>query len=137
MRAGTNPPTGARIHYRLAAKLPKLELRIAALDGRVLQTLPAKAEVGTHEVVWNLRAKAPPRRRVGPRVGAGRYRVTLVATDAEGAERTWSQELLVEDDPTQPDTGWMSFEDAAEEAAAAKAEAKAKRHLPQHLGRDE
>ncbi len=129
---GENPPTGARIHYSLAKKAAKVEIRILEPDGTEIQTLEGKGDAGMHEVVWNLRAKPAPRRRFGRRMGAGTYKVQLVVGNT-----TKEQPLVIEEDPTSPDAGWMTYQDEADEAAAAKAKAKRARHLPQSEGRDE
>ena len=129
---GTNPPTGARLHYSLGKKVAKASIEIRSMDGKLLRTLEAKGDAGIHEVVWDLRAAPQPKRRFGRRMGAGTYKAVLVI-----GERTWAQAVVIEKDPNQPDAGWMTFQDEADEAAAAKAAGRIHRHLPQHVGRDE
>lgn len=129
---GQNPPTGARIHYSLAKKIGKVEIRILKQDGTEVRTLEGPGEAGLHEVVWDLRAKPAPRRRFGRRIGADTYKVQLVVGNT-----TKEQPLVIAADPTSPDAGWMTYQDEADEAAAVKAEDRVKRHLPRSEGRDE
>jgi photosystem II stability/assembly factor-like uncharacterized protein len=50
--AGTNPPEGVVVYYRLADRQPTLSLQVLSAAGDVAATLPASPERGLHSVVW-------------------------------------------------------------------------------------
>jgi photosystem II stability/assembly factor-like uncharacterized protein len=50
--AGSNPPTGVVVYYRLAEKQPSVSLQVLAAEGGVVAHLPAPAEPGLHAVEW-------------------------------------------------------------------------------------
>ena len=120
---GENPPNGARITYSIGAeRVGEVTIRIENLAGETLATIEGKTELGLHEAMWNLRrdprrgrgGQGGPggqrRRRFGPPIAAGEYRVVL---DVDGTLST--QPLKVELDPGYPDTTWSAFEHLEEE----------------------
>jgi photosystem II stability/assembly factor-like uncharacterized protein len=134
---GENPPAGAQIFYALAAKRTGVKIEILGHQGEVLRVLEGPGGAGLQRVTWDVR-RSPGvdaqgrRRRVGPRVGAGVYRVRLRI-----GEESWVQDLEVALDPSSEDAAWLAHEDAAEEAAAEKRARKAIERQPNDTDRDE
>jgi hypothetical protein len=59
---GENPPFGAILTYHIGvgpAAGTEILLAVSDAGGQVVRELPAEAAVGTHRVVWNLRAVPP------------------------------------------------------------------------------
>lgn len=81
--AAPNPPSGARIRYRLASDTDNLSLRVTDAAGALVRELDGPAGAGMHEVIWDLqieeRNEAGESRGMGPRVLPGTYIVELTA----------------------------------------------------------
>ncbi|MGD2294358.1 MAG: hypothetical protein PVF22_00805 [Candidatus Aminicenantes bacterium] len=94
----TNPRVGAYIYFYLKNDAESTQIVIKDLGGNVIQEIKGKKGAGIQKVFWNLRKKAEnqqDRRRSGPVVEAGSYKVTLVVNDKDVATQT----LRVVDDP--------------------------------------
>ncbi len=94
--AGTNPPDGVELTYRLGAGGGDAVIQVARADGTVIRRMKVPATEGVHRVNWNLRHGAspepdtwvrwsdpnfprPPQVQGGPMVSPGTYTVTLQA----------------------------------------------------------
>jgi len=110
---GENPYGGAEIFYALAKKAGPLTLEVTTLDGQPVRTLQTKGEAGLHRATWDLRRAPEKGHRRAPRVRPGTYRLVL-----ETAGRTWTTDVVVENDPSQADDRWIAYADEAEELAA-------------------
>jgi hypothetical protein len=93
--AGENPKQGGVLHYWLAQKADKADLRIEDADGKVVRRFKIKGEPGLHEVVWDLRIGSGMQSQIAP---PGRYRVILTVDDRE-----LKTSARVERDPEYPD----------------------------------
>jgi photosystem II stability/assembly factor-like uncharacterized protein len=57
--AGTNPPEGVVLYYRLARREPAMSLQVLSAEGEVVETPAAPREQGLHAVVWKPAKLAP------------------------------------------------------------------------------
>ena len=105
--AGTNPPDGVEITYRLGAGSGPAFLRIENAEGELVRRLQVPSAPGTHRVNWDLhwafddnevwqrwqdeRVARDNRDSGSHWVSPGSYRVTL---EARGATRTQSMQVL-------------------------------------------
>ncbi|MCP4453790.1 MAG: hypothetical protein GY809_20200 [Planctomycetes bacterium] len=102
-----NPLFGAMLHYHVGEAFPgsdkKFVLAITNAQGESVSRLPGPATAGLHRVVWNLRYSTQSqaqegrrRRRSGPLVEPGEYRITLLAVvDGQETRVGKSQTLQV------------------------------------------
>lgn len=94
--AGTNPPDGIELTYRLGAGGGEAMIQVARADGTIVRRMRVPATEGVHRVNWNLRHGVgeeadtwarwddpdyprPFRAEGGPMVSPGSYTVTLQA----------------------------------------------------------
>ena len=118
---GRNPDTEAVIFYSLNDRTQGVTLEVFDHTGAVVTTLDAPTEEGLNRVDWNLRREPQNaggnnnfRRRFGPRVDPGKYKVVLSVND-----QTLSTTLSVIGDPDAPDAvlwgekydEWLEFDE--------------------------
>jgi hypothetical protein len=99
----TNPSNEAVFYFYLKNEAKSVKLVIKDLEGNVIQEIKVKSGTGLQKATWNLRKKAEQpqgnqqrfRRRTGPVVESGTYKVTLVVDD----KNVTTKSLKVIDDP--------------------------------------
>ncbi len=116
--AGTNPPDGVEVTYRLRSGSLRATLRVVGDDGTTIREMDVPGSAGVHRVNWDLRHGAPgvPGRwerwsnpvlarnigTRGPWVSPGSYEV-IVEADGESGSTT----VIVRGDPEMPITQAM------------------------------
>ena len=109
----TNPYQGATISYAINDRARSVKLEILNGRGDVVATPDAPSAQGFHSVRWNLRGQAAGgqanRFRRGRRAQPGIYvaRLTVDGT-------TQSKSFEIHNDPAQPTTEWIGYEDEEE-----------------------
>jgi photosystem II stability/assembly factor-like uncharacterized protein len=138
---GTNPATGAVLHYSLGKRAGEVKLEVRNATGEQVQTFEAPRDKGLHRVEWNLtfRPPTPPAGEAearpaapgagggprgqrgggggGRRAAPGDYVVTLTVDG-----RVVSKKLSIVADPSEADGRYIALEDAFAELEAELAE---------------
>ncbi|MEM6571176.1 MAG: PDZ domain-containing protein [Planctomycetota bacterium] len=112
-----NPYSGAVLGYVLNKRSRDIALEVLDVEGKVVASLDADGAKGFHRVQWNLRRSSAGassgqrgRRSRARRVAPGTYCVRLTV-DGVAQMKTFE----VHNDPAQPTTEWIGFEDAEED----------------------
>jgi photosystem II stability/assembly factor-like uncharacterized protein len=97
---GDQPDSNLTVHYSLTADARDVSLEITTLDGTPVRSLSTETSSGLHAARWDGRREGQGnRRRFGPRVDPGTYRVVLTVDGT-----TMTRDFQVTGDPESPAT---------------------------------